>query len=338
MAEKKPMSSFLLDAPFDPKDLVRDLPELLAGPEPVLDHPIARRMLVSDPTCRAGIQAVAEMLLAVRGGSEAVSSLRRTRPPRVPRSVEVARKYLKEELYGVLLRWIAPIRLASVAESSKVGPGFSMDFDPEHLKRMTRQLERARSRGGLGSAYQTSIAHIHDAFTDSAFDDAARAITAGGTLFPNRSLTELNRLILQYRSNRGASVGAWLGLAKSADDSEVVGHALTWAAVTASDHGDPRLALDLDCAIVERYESKWVAYYNGCYHAAEARRFHDLARFSALLASRVDASLAPDDIQRPLRDQFLRDADFWRQQMRTQYESIELIWKAATGEAVGDFP
>lgn len=87
--------------PFASRDLIRHLPELLAGPEPLLESARARELLQGDPVAEASLLAVAEAVNAMAAGSSAVSTGRRGRRPSAARPIAQAARCFARELAGV---------------------------------------------------------------------------------------------------------------------------------------------------------------------------------------------------------------------------------------------
>ena len=99
MSEQRP--------PFDVKRMIRDLPELLEGPEPILGTAAAKETIRSDPEARAMLTAAAMTAATLTKMSPRATRRPIIREPGLLRSVEQARKFfatrLVESVFDVAL-------------------------------------------------------------------------------------------------------------------------------------------------------------------------------------------------------------------------------------------
>ena len=84
------------------RDLVYRLPELLEGPEPVLERPQVKEYLQTNPEMQGALLAVGEMARALALGSDRPPSLPRSTARILSRPVQTARTYFAQELATVL--------------------------------------------------------------------------------------------------------------------------------------------------------------------------------------------------------------------------------------------
>lgn len=87
---------------FDAHDVLRDLPELLAGPEPVLETVQARARIAADPSLRAAILMAGSVAVAMRRGVALLDVEPKDVPQRLRKGAEVAARSMERGLVGVV--------------------------------------------------------------------------------------------------------------------------------------------------------------------------------------------------------------------------------------------
>src|SRR5690606_35847245 len=88
------------DVPFETRRLLRDLPDLLAGKEPVLTSDQGREHLHRDPVARGLFVTALEIGAALEGGAYARIPRRRV-APEILTSVDRARRFFRRRLVEV---------------------------------------------------------------------------------------------------------------------------------------------------------------------------------------------------------------------------------------------
>ena len=86
---------------FDRRDLIRHMPELLAGKEPELLKPESRRFLLEDGECRALIHAAAETAIALDSGMSRMRRSARVVSPVLRRPMEQVKRHFARRMVDV---------------------------------------------------------------------------------------------------------------------------------------------------------------------------------------------------------------------------------------------
>ena len=89
--------------PFQVRELLRHLPDLLAGSEPEVEKPEVRRMLLHDPVARAAVTSIAMLTDTSAGGSSEVAQFARQVDRSILRSVERGTQIFADVMSKMLL-------------------------------------------------------------------------------------------------------------------------------------------------------------------------------------------------------------------------------------------
>lgn len=223
-------------APFDTRRLIRDLPDLLAGKEPVLGSPAATSSLRSDPVARQMFVAAMEMGSALEGGVAAVRWRHRAIPGELRRPIERAHRFFRRRIAEVGLQ----VGFTRFVEQRDATSGYFENADAALPVRGDERetLERARSaltREGLDDLERETLDAIDT-------DDPRKIFPICRELDPACSVARYYALLVdRERSNDPQE---WLDLAESAQEPETVGWALVYAGSGFHANDEPRQAID----------------------------------------------------------------------------------------------
>lgn len=141
---------------FDRRDLIRHMPELLAGKEPELLKPESRRFLLEDGECRALIHAAAETAIALDSGMSRMRRSARVVSPVLRRPMEQVKRHFARRMVDVF--WDQA--MAAYAEAAP-GPDTFIEnvHDRVWVKRTPQELravaERVSETLGVGDGDPT---------------------------------------------------------------------------------------------------------------------------------------------------------------------------------------
>ncbi|MFG0316878.1 MAG: hypothetical protein ACF8XB_06370 [Planctomycetota bacterium JB042] len=208
----------MTDAPFEPRRLIRDLPELLAGKEPVLGSAPAYAYLRQDPDARGMLVAAMEIGSALEGGVAAVRWRGRSIPTRVRRPIERAHRFFRR-------------RIAEVG----LNVGFTRYIEQREDDWV--YFENADAARPVQGDESESLRRAHGDLAHSSLDDEQRAVLAAidtndpkrifplcRELDPGSSIAEYYTLLVD--PVRSLDPEEWLDLARRARDTETIGWAL----------------------------------------------------------------------------------------------------------------
>jgi len=227
--------------PVSVRDLIEHLPELLAGSEPVLRREAVRTYLRANPDASSAILAVAHAARAMRSASDWMRALPRHAGARLCRPLEIARKYFRKELVGLLF----DVGLADFEEASE-RLGLALDRratagragPPPDLTRVTGQLAEALGLDALPAALPA-----HD--PDDPLARAEQLMAACDDLIPGLFGVRFYRLFLpQLRTGKSDS-RAWMRYVDEAPGASDKYAGLCRAARAHLLEGRPEVAADL---------------------------------------------------------------------------------------------
>lgn len=220
------------DAPFETRRLIRDLPELLAGRDPVLLSGSAHEALRNDPVAQGMIVAAMEIGSALEGGTAAVRWRGRQIPRSIRRPVERAHRFFRRRISEVGLG-IGFTRYIEQREDNWI---FFENADAARPVRgdeakLLRKAHASLSNRALDEEERRTLAAIDT-------NDPKRIFPLCQALDPGSSIARYYTLLVD--PVRSLDPDAWLDLAGSARDTETIGWALVHAA-NAYDSADETL-------------------------------------------------------------------------------------------------
>ncbi len=111
------VSSSMSELPFDRRELLHHLPELLEGKEPVLATPAVKRAIAEDPECQLLIRAAAETAIALDLGMSRMRSAAPEGSERLRRSMEQVKRSFARRMVDVF--WDTAMAVLAEATQSR---------------------------------------------------------------------------------------------------------------------------------------------------------------------------------------------------------------------------
>ncbi|MBK6942150.1 MAG: hypothetical protein IPH13_18380 [Planctomycetes bacterium] len=136
MANRKP--------PLSGRDLIRYLPDLLTGKEPVFDDPAVQRFITQDPEGRAAVGLIADTAAALTVAHDRIATQTYTAIKPLRDSVLAAKKYAKRQLADLLFyegmrRWQSALHsLGQFCSYDYAAPDDAPTIDCFNIDALTR--------------------------------------------------------------------------------------------------------------------------------------------------------------------------------------------------------
>ncbi len=293
----------MTDRPFDPRDLIPHLPELLAGSEPLLDAPQAKRILREDPAAQAALLAVADYVQVFTGARP--TRFRRVLPS-AEKPIEEAAKRLAEPLRATLLAEGRRLFLAASADS-RWCDGPPMPKALQSSKTLATLppvlgLEPSEWRRYLSLVAQDDVDGLAGLRRADALFRAA--IELGG----ERSIAEYYCMLIRSVETQSVSKDDWESLARRTTVMEIRGACLfQLGQLLALRKPDDAVSVDEQAAtLLPAYA---VGTYNTMLHAGMAADSRTALAATTDLAARLAAFPGLDVL---VSAQVDRDRGFWR--------------------------
>lgn len=277
----------MVEAPFEVRRLIRDLPELLAGPEPVLQTDRAKEFIRQDPVARGLITAAVEMSAAMQAGTRAIHMrIKEPPPPHLRRPIEVAAKHFRERL-----AWIAFDRGLDAFEEdaaatqtvlASVEYGRS-GFNPRPFK--PTLAECRQMLGNEGELIEQVLG-----MSDEPKPTAAQLMAHADAISPG--MDGIRYYTTFYGMTQSDDpIKGWLIYAASCQSSNCIGAALQRAAVISESIGDLTKAIHLsNQAVAANPLSGFAIHYAAlmaALGASEADFMKAMARWSDAVSSGI---------------------------------------------------
>ncbi|MBI4881380.1 MAG: hypothetical protein HY812_17220 [Planctomycetes bacterium] len=264
--------------PVAMKDLLRRLPELLAGSEPVLSRPKVREYLKQDPAAGALITVIAELARAMSEGSELVRALPRATVRSLAKPIETARRYFKKELVDLLFD-------IGLAEFEQVTNGMGMSFPSPNTGRALFPRGASRKRVVLSVADALEI-DLESCLSASGFSSSdlggffsseqaslsrvTRLMGACDTLIPGLDGVQFFTVLTPELVGQPGRSSSWLDYVRSASTPYCKHAGLLQAAHSYSADGEYQMARRLDELALRHHPTSVMAPYLSALHAALA--------------------------------------------------------------------
>ncbi|MBI4881760.1 MAG: hypothetical protein HY812_19180 [Planctomycetes bacterium] len=315
--------------PFDSRDLIRHLPELLAGPEPILESARAREVLRGDPLAEASLLAVAEAVNAMEAGAVAVRAGRRGRRPTAARPIAQAARHFARGLAGVLFDLgRAYVNRAIGGEMWLVDAERHRTREAEATRRMEAMEHVAAALHEAGH-YALRRRWLHEVVSPAGAGDrdallcAARELLLETTRLVDPAETaRWYLLLIREQDEPGFRADEWERYAAGAASLE--NKALAWegAARLWAAHGRPDLAVVLNRSAERLCPGLPGLAYNGLLHSLLAGEVRESRQY----VDALDAVGRGGGAElRGFRVQALRDKLFWtriRADSRDSYDHV----------------
>ncbi len=296
--------------PFDTDRFARDLPELLAGKEPVIETPAARRWLTT-PEGRAAVRDVADAVAVLRGmPCGLVASTPATRRHRS--SVGIAARHGRTQL-GRVIRAVFVADFEQLARNEGA-PLIRTSYERSELPQSRPDLLRVGERAATFLKYASPAEAL-------ALHAARDMLTASPSLRGIRMMLEvLDKLdpsfeneyswhLLNVRYANEPQANGLLALGRKTDSADLMARCAILRGVLLWESGERREALHCDQVGVEFATRPSAALYNAALHSALAGTPMQSARYADALL----AATGSDPMQvHLLREQMLSDAVDWR--------------------------
>jgi len=320
---------------FHSRDLIKYLPDLLDGDDPILKRPEAKNVLRTDPLAESALMAVGRAVNTYRLGRKD-----RLRPARkVVGSIEVARPILTA--VDCLTRQLADVLADHATYLLTVGIGETWNSHSDRSEYSVDNYEsRLREVTELAAVYDTplpwtppdpELGDINAALTNS-----ANLLRSVGQLSPHRDPELVKLYLLLLESLRCESVGGthWLRFASTCSSSAVHTLALHHAARSFVLTGDMNLASTACIDATWLHKPDTVELYlsmTSCAWAGDARHG---TRFAAALAEQSNTTRIADQI-RDDRDEWGACFNKYPSVVREVATALPEGLSAAIQEAVG---
>lgn len=302
-------------AALDSRRLLRELPALLAGPEPVLESAAGREFLARD----AGARGVLIAAAAVASGWEAgICRQRALVPAALPRELEragAAVRQFRRAAVNVLFEQ----GMSAFSSATRGGPVyFEGIHDREFAQRSAADLERvvegmaealgvpARAGAPIRTALRRSAKHA----TQPSLDGAAVLFDACDALIPGLCGVRLSQVQIRVLRGEKVEVERWAREVERWVSEEMKAAGCGWLAVVAFSEGRLERALEFDEKAVA-LAPMWSHCYNAILHAAVGKSQRALDRFCESFTLVFDPTSASD-----IRQQVRSDAREWQQAAR----------------------
>ncbi len=303
------------ERPFDACDLIRHLPELLAGPEPILETPAAKRVLKEDPVAQAALLAVADYAGAYRRGRDAVWEARRTYEPTIEKPVKEAERTFKTRLSNVLMTHGARL----VAEGGSTDRWCALErSDPPDSARSLNQLASSLSIGT--DAFETPLSLVDSAGSSTArkapLHRARQFLLGARRLNVDSRRAEFFLMACGDYASSSVTSHDWLGFARGSDVGMLSAYCLDQAA-RHSATSDPEKALHLALEACRTIRLTSPIRYNILLYASMAGN----RRIASEFADKTSMSASLEDTSPAVHRQIEFDRPHWKR-VRIEYPSL----------------
>lgn len=193
-------------APLSGRDLIRYLPDLLTGKEPVFDDPAVQRFITQDPEGRAAVGLIADTAAALTVAHDRVATQTYAAIKPLRESVLAAKKYAKRQLADLLFyegmrRWQAAKHRQNILVS------FDYQTDPfEGRLPDTKDMDQLAYIANAPTAATKNLCLPSSSSTDrldpkDIAQGALQCFTSDATLVPGREGTQFMRMSCELETH-----------------------------------------------------------------------------------------------------------------------------------------